>query len=99
MYCGNYEQTFVESGNGVQISVLCPGPVQTEFNKRIGVSNSFSPASSEMVAKYAIDKTLEGKFLIIPEAKMKFSIAASSLLPAEMKSKIVYMIQKNKTPL
>ena len=47
-----------ESGNGVQISVLCPGPVQTEFNKRIGVSNSFSPASSEMVAKYAIDKTL-----------------------------------------
>lgn len=88
-----------ESGNGVQISVLCPGPVQTEFNKRIGVSNSFNPASSEMVAKYAINKTLEGKFLIIPEAKMKFSIAASSLLPAEMKSKIVYMIQKNKTPL
>ena len=52
-----------------------------------------------MVAKYAIDKTLEGKFLIIPEAKMRFSVAASSLLPAEMKSKLVYMIQKNKTPL
>ena len=64
------------------------------------MSNSFNPASSEAVAKYAIDKTLEGKFLIIiPEAKMKFSIAASSLLPAEMKSKLVYMIQKNKTPL
>ncbi|WP_044973802.1 SDR family NAD(P)-dependent oxidoreductase [Ruminococcus sp. HUN007] len=88
-----------ESGNGVKISVLCPGPVQTEFNKRIGVTNSFSPASSEKVAKYAIDKTLEGKFLIIPEAKMKVSVAASSLLPAEMKSKLVYLIQKGKSPL
>jgi hypothetical protein len=88
-----------ENGSNVQISVLCPGPVQTEFNKRIGVSNSFRPASSEKVAKYAIDKTLEGEFLIIPEKRMKFSIAASSLLPAGMKSKIVYMIQKNKTPL
>jgi hypothetical protein len=88
-----------ESGNGVQISVLCPGPVQTEFNKRIGVTNSFSPASSEKVAAYAIDKTLEGKFMIIPEARMKLSIAASSFLPSDIKSKIVYMIQKGKTPL
>ncbi len=88
-----------ESGSRVRISVLCPGPVQTEFNKRIGVSNSFSPASSVKVARYAVDRALAGKFLIIPETKMKFSIAASSLLPASLKSKIVYRIQSGKTPL
>lgn len=88
-----------ESGSNVSISVLCPGPVQTEFNKRIGVSNSFSPADSKKVAKYAIDKTLKGRFCIVPEPKMKFSIAASAFLPAVIKSKIVYNIQSGKTPL
>lgn len=88
-----------ESGSKVRISVLCPGPVQTEFNRRIGVSNSFSPANSEEVARYAVDQTLKGKFCIIPEPKMRFSIAASTLLPAALKSKIVYRIQSDKTPL
>lgn len=88
-----------ESGSRVQISVLCPGPVQTEFNRRIGVSNSFSPANSAEVARYAVDMTLKGHFYIIPELKMKLSIAASTLLPSFLKSKIIYRIQSNKKPL
>ncbi len=89
----------IESGSKVRISVLCPGPVQTEFNRRIGVSNSFSPASSPEVAKYAVDQCLKGKFMIIPETRMKFSITASKFLPDELKSKIVYRIQSGKKPL
>lgn len=88
-----------ESGSGVRISVLCPGPVQTEFNRRIGVSNSFSPANSEEVARYAIDMTLKGHFYIIPQFKIKLSIAASTFLPSFVKSKIIYRIQSNKKPL
>ena len=88
-----------ESGSKVQISVLCPGPVQTEFNRRIGVSNSFSPAVSEEVARYAIDETMKGTFCIVPGLKMKLSILGSAFLPSLLKSKIVYNIQKNKTPL
>lgn len=88
-----------ESGSKVQISVLCPGPVQTEFNRRIGVSNSFRPAASEEVARYAIDETMKGTFCIVPGLKMKLSILGSAFLPSLLKSKIVYNIQKNKTPL
>jgi len=45
--------------SNVHISILCPGPVATEFNDVAGVHFSLKPLSSEYVAKYAIDKTLK----------------------------------------
>ncbi|MDE6103532.1 MAG: SDR family NAD(P)-dependent oxidoreductase, partial [Oscillospiraceae bacterium] len=43
------------SGSNVKISVFCPGPVDTNFNNRAGVSFSVKSISSEYAAKYAID--------------------------------------------
>jgi len=88
-----------EDNSRVSVSVLCPGPVQTEFNKRAGVTNSFSPADSRSVARYAVDKTLEGKFYIVPGFKIKMTVIAGMLAPAGIKSAVVYRIQKNKKPL
>lgn len=89
-------QELKEEGSSVTISVLCPGPVETNFNKRAGAVNSFKPADSESVAKYAVDETLRGRFMIIPTFKMKIGIAAMSLVPDSVKSKIIYEIQKSK---
>ena len=40
----------------VQISILCPGPVDTNFNKVADVEFALKGLSSEYVAKYAIEK-------------------------------------------
>ena len=40
----------------VHVSVLCPGPVQTNFNNVAGVEFAVKPFSSKFVARYAIDQ-------------------------------------------
>lgn len=87
------------SKSKVRISVLCPGPVATQFNIRAGVTNSFKPTDSVSVARYAIDEMLKGRFYIIPTLKMKLVLLGSSFIPADIKSGMVYKIQKNKKPL
>ncbi len=64
-----YEQK--QKNNNVHISVLCPGPVNTNFNKTAKVKFNTKPMSAEYVAKYAIDQMFKNKFLIIPGTKMK----------------------------
>ena len=59
-----YEQK--KKGSNVNISVLCPGPVDTNFNNVAGVKFGVKPLKSSYVAKYAIDEMLKGKMLIIP---------------------------------
>ncbi len=80
----------------VKVSVLCPGPVNTEFNKVANVKFAFKPLSSEYVAKYAVDKTLKGKLIIIPGIQMKFSRFFSKFLPDKLLSYIIYHSQKRK---
>ena len=43
------------SRSNVKISVFCPGPVDTNFNNRAGVSFSVKSISSEYAARYAIE--------------------------------------------
>lgn len=50
----------------VTISVLCPGPVRTNFNKVAGVNFGIHSLSSQQVANYAVKKLLKGKFMIVP---------------------------------
>ena len=88
-----------EAGSSVSISILCPGPVQTEFNKRAGVTNSFKPADSRSVAMYAIDMTLKNKLYIVPTLKMNLGIFGSSLVPSKLKAKVIYKIQDRKKPV
>ena len=53
----------------VQISILCPGPVATNFNKVANVKFNLREADSMQVAKYAIKKFFTGnlpiKFVVI----------------------------------
>lgn len=90
----NYEQK--KKKTNVHISVLCPGPVNTNFNNVAGVKFGVKPLSSPYVAKYAIDQMLKEKMLIIPGFKMKCAKFFSRFLSDKFLLRITYRIQKKK---
>lgn len=82
--------------SNVHISVLCPGPVDTNFNNVAGVSFSVKPLTSEYVSRYAIDMMFNHKTIIIPSLSMKLGVFATRFVPYELLSRITYDIQKSK---
>lgn len=80
----------------IHISVLCPGPVQTEFNQVANVQFALKGMKSEAVARYAIKKMLEGKLTIIPGVLMKAGYLATRLLPQKTILSVSYHIQNHK---
>ena len=80
----------------VQISILCPGPVNTNFNKVADVQFALKGLSSEYVAKYAIEKFLKGKFYIVPGWKIKLAKIGSKIAPTNLVAKISYNMQRRK---
>lgn len=80
----------------VQISILCPGPVDTNFNKVADVEFALKGLSSEYVAKYAIDQMLKGKFYIVPGWKIKLAKIGAKIAPTNLVAKISYNMQKRK---
>lgn len=86
-----------EINSKVYIGALCPGPVNTEFNKRAGVNFSIKGLESKFVADYAIKKMFKNrKLIIIPGVFIKLSYIASKLLPSKLMLKICYHIQNSK---
>lgn len=80
----------------VQISILCPGPVETNFNKVANVKFHLREANSMKVAKYAIKKMEKGKFYIVPGFDVKLARLGAKLIPANLISKVTYKVQKRK---
>ena len=80
----------------VQISILCPGPVRTNFNNVANVKFEISSLSSEYVAKYTVKKFLKGKFYIVPGIQIRFVKNFSKFVPTALLSKIIYNTQKKK---
>ncbi len=91
-----YEELRKMNSN-VKISCLCPGPVDTNFNKRANCEFKIKALSSQFVAKYAIDKMFKSKLLIIPGFNMKLSHIFGRLVPKKLLLKITYNIQYRKT--
>lgn len=82
--------------SNVQISILCPGPVNTNFNKVADVQFALKGLSSEYVAKYTIDKLFKGKFYIVPGWKIKLARFGAKIAPNNLVAKICYNMQKRK---
>lgn len=80
----------------VQISILCPGPVNTNFNNVANVKFALKGQSSEYVAKYAINKMFKGKFYIVPGLKIKLARVGAKIAPTPLVAKISYNMQKRK---
>ncbi len=81
------------------ISVLCPGPVKTNFNKRANVKFNLKELDAKYVARYAIDKMFKKKLVIIPGLMVRMGLFFSRFLPNKLALNIVYHIQeRKKTP-
>lgn len=85
-----------KSKSNVQISILCPGPVDTNFNKVADVQFALKGLSSEYVAKYTVKKLLEGKFYIVPGWKIKLAKIACKISPTNIVSMVSYNMQRRK---
>ena len=82
--------------SAVQVSVLCPGPVNTEFNKVANVQFSLKGLSSEYVAKYAMDQLEKNKTVIIPGKFMKLVYACQKISPDFISLEVAYHSQNSK---
>ena len=82
--------------SNVKISLLCPGPVDTNFNKVANVKFKIPGLSSEKVAQYAIDKMLKNKFMILPGTLIKIGKAFSEITTDIIKEEVAYHAQKRK---
>lgn len=80
----------------VYIGALCPGPVDTEFNKRANISFNLRGLNSYDVAFYAIKEMEKGKSIIIPGFAMKLTCLLRRFVPNKLILKISYNIQKKK---
>lgn len=85
-----------KSKSKVQLSVLCPGPVKTNFSKVAGVDFGMQSLSSEYVAKYTVNKMLKGKFIIVPGFTMKIIRFFTKVTPNAIVSKISYKVNFKK---
>lgn len=80
--------------SNVKISILCPGPVNTNFKNRANIKFNFNGISSEYVASYALSHL--NHFYIIPRIEIKLAKIVANIVPSSCLAKIMYNIQKER---
>lgn len=80
----------------VRVHVLCPGPVETNFNNVANVNFNVKGLSSSFVANYAIKKMFKNKLVIIPGFINKLCFVGSKITPLKLLLKIDYNMQSKK---
>ena len=84
------------AGSRVTVSVLCPGPVRTEFDEVAGVRFSIRGLSAEQVARTALRGVMRGKGVIVPGLGMKLVRVGQALVPDALLARICWRVQKRK---
>jgi uncharacterized protein len=73
---------------GVRVTVLCPGPVLTEFQARAGLPENYFPKllarSAERVARDGYDGLMRGQSVVIPGFTNKITAFLPRILPRSM---------------
>ena len=85
-----------KSKSNIKMSLLCPGPVKTNFNNVANVRFKVKGLSSEYVAKYAINKMLKGKLIIVPGLLIKIARVLAKIFPTTMVEEVSYHMQVSK---
>lgn len=80
----------------VKVGVLCPGPVNTNFNNVANVKFKAKSLSSEYVAKYTVNKILKNKFYIVPGLQIKAVRFFAKIIPDNLMAKMAYKVQTRK---
>jgi short-subunit dehydrogenase len=78
---------------GIKVTVLCPGPVPTEFAARAGVKGGLAPGvltqTAETVAQAGFDGLMRNKRTVVPGLVNKFVTLAIRLFPRRLLLRIV----------
>ena len=82
--------------SNVYIGCLCPGPVDTEFNKVANVEFALKGISAEYCANYAVTQMFRKKITIVPAYKMKALVVLSRFLPHWLYIRIAANQQRKK---
>lgn len=82
--------------SNVSITVLCPGPVDTQFNSRAGVNFSAKPITADYAAEYALRKAFAGSLLAVPGLTAKLCALGQRFVPYKLLSSVVYHVQHAK---
>ncbi len=80
----------------IQISCLCPGPVDTEFNDVANVEFALPGITVSDCARYAVKQMFRGHCLIVPSFFLRVLLYLAKLLPNFLSIKITARQQKKK---
>ena len=80
----------------VYIGCLCPGPVDTEFNKVANVEFALKGISANYCANYAITQMYKKKITIVPAFKMKALVVLARFIPTKLYIRIAAKQQRKK---
>ncbi|MBR3324829.1 MAG: SDR family oxidoreductase [Clostridia bacterium] len=80
----------------VKVAVLCPGPVDTNFNNVADVKFSIKGQSSEYVAKYTVKKINKKRTIIFSSFWVFLYRHICKLIPDQLASFINYNVQNRK---
>lgn len=102
-YVLSFSQALSEElrNSGVTVTVLCPGPTQTDFFEGAKMTNSrllttFGMADAADVAKYGFDAMMHNKRVAIPGFRNKIIAQANRLAPRALSAKLARMAQENR---
>ena len=82
--------------SNVKLSLLCPGPVNTNFNNVADVKFRMEGLTSEYVAKYAVRNMLKGKLIIVPGFWVRNARRFLEIIPDNIKEIFAYNAQVRK---
>jgi short-subunit dehydrogenase len=88
-------------GTGVTVSTVCPGPVETEFQKHAGMANmhllkNIFMMDARSVAEYAYAGLMKGKRMIIPGMLNKLVSFCIRFLPKRLLLSTVLSLHKRR---
>jgi len=90
-------------GTGVTVTALCPGPTESEFQKRAQIENTrlikskvMGMMTSEQVAKIGYQGFMQGKRLVIPGLLNKIGVHSTRFSPRAVTAQVARMVQESR---
>lgn len=80
---------------GVQVSVLCPGPVKTSWSQNAGRTDSVFAISAKTCAREAFLQFEQGRFLIIPTRTYRLLGTAARFVPTRPAARLFGAVQRS----
>lgn len=85
-----------QADSRVRVSALCPGPVDTDFNRNANAKSAVKGISPKKAAAAGLKGVFAGKTVILPDGGTYATRLMQRLLPENVLLPLTYAIQKRK---